>query len=362
MGKIRFGIIGGGWRAEFYTRIAEACPERFEVAGAVVRDEAKAASFADTWNVRVYGTLDALLQKETPDFMVVSVPWAACPALLVQLAERDVPALSETPPAPDLAGLLELHAELAKRGAHVQVAEQYPLQPLHAARQALVDSGRLSRVSQVQLSVAHGYHGMALLRRWLGVGFETAAIRAFVHESPIVKGPGRGGPPEAEQIAVSKQTIATLQFESGRLGIFDFTGDQYFSWIRSPRVLIRGERGEIVNDTIAYLLDYLTPVELPLLRRNAGENGNLEGHYLKGIMAGEQWVYTNPLAPARLTDDELAVASCLLRMDEYIRTGRSYYSLAEASQDHYLSLLIQQAAQSGETVRSEPQPWAQAGQ
>lgn len=358
MDKIRFGIIGGGWRANFYLTIAMASPERFEVAGVVVRDEAKASAFAAEWHVPVYGTLDELITNGSPSFVVVSVPWAACPGILKQLAERGVPALSETPPAPDLAGLTQLHAELTQLGARVQVAEQYPLQPLHAARQACIDTGRLGRVSQVQVSVAHGYHGLALMRRWLGIGFESAEIRAFAYESPIVKGPGRAGAPEAEETAVSKQTIATLRFENGQLGIFDFTGDQYFSWIRSNRVLIRGDRGEIVNDTMTYLQDYLTPIELPLIRKNAGENGNLEGYYLKGIVAGEQWVYTNPLAPARLTDDEIAVASCLLRMEEYLRTGQSYYSLADASQDHYLNLLIQQAVASGEPVVSVRQPWA----
>ena len=37
---IEFGIIGGGWRSEFYLRIARALPERFHVDGMLVRDPA----------------------------------------------------------------------------------------------------------------------------------------------------------------------------------------------------------------------------------------------------------------------------------------------------------------------------------
>lgn len=45
-------------------------------------------------------------------------------------------------------------------------------------------------------------------------------------------------------------------------------------------------------------------------------------------------------------------------MDEYVRTGKDVYSLAEASQDHYLNLLYQQAAKEGRPIAAERQPWA----
>lgn len=38
MKKVVFGIVGGGWRTEFYLKIAMALPERFEICGLVVRD------------------------------------------------------------------------------------------------------------------------------------------------------------------------------------------------------------------------------------------------------------------------------------------------------------------------------------
>ncbi len=37
--KIVYGLIGSGWRAEFYLRIAKALPEAFEVCGVVSRSE-----------------------------------------------------------------------------------------------------------------------------------------------------------------------------------------------------------------------------------------------------------------------------------------------------------------------------------
>lgn len=55
--------------------------------------------------------------------------------------------------------------------------------------------------------------------------------------------------------------IAKLEFD-GRLGVYDFTDDQYFSWIRANRVLARGERGKIHDSTVRYLADATSPLAL----------------------------------------------------------------------------------------------------
>jgi len=351
-----YGIVGGGWRTQFYLRAAHALPERFRVGGVMVRNGNKGRVLEQEWGVQTYRTLEELLELPGLDFVVVAVPWPVTPTMLRRLAYHDMPALSETPPAPDLTGLLDLHV-LTERGAKIQVAEQYQFQPLHAARLHLAKSGLLGTVTQAQVSAAHGYHGISLVRGLLDAEFEGATIWAREFTSPIVASPGRGGPPSEEGISSSRQTIAYLDF-GDKLGVYDFTGDQYFSWIRSPRVLVRGERGEINNTQLSYLRDFQTPVYIDLKRANAGEDGNLEGYYHKGILAGEEWVYRNPFAPARLTDDEIAVATCLDKMAEYVDGGPSFCSLREASQDHFLGLMIAQAVQTGEAVVAARQPWA----
>jgi predicted dehydrogenase len=352
----RFGILGSGWRAEFYLRIAQALPERFCVGGMVVRREDKARLVEKTWGVQTYADLSGLLAAQDLQVVVVSTPWAVTPVMLRELAQSEVPALAETPPAPDLPGLMEVN-RLAEAGARIQVAEQYQFQPLHAARLTLVRSGRLGRVSEAQVSVAHGYHGISLIRKFLGIGFENATITARQFVSPIVAGPDRGGPPPAERVEDSRQTLAWLDF-GDRLGVFDFTGDQYLSWIRSLRLQVRGMKGEISDLACRYLRDFQTPVELTLQRADAGANGNLEGYYHKGFLAGDEWIYQNPFVPARLSDDEVAVATCLEKMAEYVAGGPEFYGLAEASQDHYLALLIDEAARTGRTITTSNQPWA----
>lgn len=347
-------MIGGAWRAEFFLRIAQAMPDRFRVTGCFSRTEATRAKMAKEWQVPVFENVEALI-KTKPDFVVLSVPRAVCADLILELAAQDIPVLAETPPAAEIKDLQQLWQNVPK-GARVQIAEQYPFQPLHAARLAFVASGKLGTVSQAQVSAAHGYHGVVLIRKFLGVRFEPAIIEAYEFLSPITAGRGREPGPKEEKIVDSGQVIARLQF-GNKLGVYDFTGDQYFSWIRSQRLLVRGEKGEINNLDVSYLADFKTPIYVQFERRDAGQHGNLEGYHHKGYLAGEQWLYRNPFIPARLADDEIAVASCLESMSHYLETGYDFYSLAEACHDHYLGCLIDEAVKTGKQVETTPQPW-----
>jgi hypothetical protein len=351
-----FVLIGAGWRADFYLRIAAALPERFRITGALVRDEAKGKTFERQWHVPTFRNLEALLKATSPDFAVISTPWAMTPVFIKILANLDMPALAETPPAPDLAGLKKL-LPIIKGNAKVQVAEQYLFQPLHAARLELVKIGKLGTISQAQVSVAHGYHGISIMRAMLGVRFENASITAKSFTSKLVEGSDRSGPPKKEKIIDSNQVIAHFDF-GDKLGVYDFTGDQYFSWIRAPRLLVRGERGELNDTNVCYLKDFKTPVTLELIRRDAGQGGNLEGYFHQGITAGDTWLYRNPFAPARLSDEEIAIATCLEKMAAYAKGGKSFYSLAEAAQDHYLSIMMDEALETRTTIRTKTQAWA----
>lgn len=116
-----------------------------------------------------------------------------------------------------------------------------------------------------------------------------------------------------------------------KLGVLDFTGDQYFSWIREKRILVRGERGEIVNDEVSWLQSFDSPVYDKLRRIDTGHSGNLEGFHHKGIMGCGEWLYVNPHAPARLSDDEIAVAETLARMGDYVRGGPSFTAWLKAA-------------------------------
>lgn len=355
--RIRFGLIGAGGRSDFFLRIARRMPKHFEVVCIQVRDPVKGQAYADRWQLPVVNSLPELLEREGMEFVLVSVSQPAAAEVIEAVAAADMPVLTETPPGQTVAELERLTA-LTRNGAHIQVAEQYQFQPLHAARIALAHDGRLGDLTQAQVSAAHGYHGISLIRHMLGVGFEDATVHAFGLRSHLLASRRRTSFPVPDGLEESHQILALFEFDTGQSGLFDFTWDQYRSWVRAPRILIRGTRGEIVQDRITWLRDAQTPLSLPLERVDGGQLGNLEGYHHHGIRAGEEWVYRNPTLPARLSDDEIAAADCLLRMAGNVRAGGRFYDLAQGAQDQYLSLLIDEAMRTGEAVRSSRQAWA----
>lgn len=353
--RISFGIVGSGWRSQFFLRIARALPERFDVCGLVSRAEDTGRAIEAAWDVPTFRTVDDLLAHASPRFVVVSVPRDAAPAVIENVARHGVPVLTETPPGTDVEAMLPLH-RLVANGAIIQVAEQYHLSPLLNAQLAIARSGRLGAISQVRVAQCHDYHGISILRRGLGIGFEDAVITASEFRSPLVVGPSREGDPAEEKTVTAIEVTARLEF-GDRLGVYDFAPQQYFSWIRANRLLVRGERGEIHDTEVRFLKDFRTPMRHSIRRVSTGEGGNLEGQFLRGLIAGDEWVYLNEFAPGRMSDDEIAIATCLARMAEHVDGGPSMYSLAEASQDHYLALMVKRAVETGQTVRTQPQVW-----
>ena len=128
--------------------------------------------------------------------------------------------------------------------------------------------------------------------------------------------------------------------------------------MRSNYFLVRGSRGEIVNEHAVYMLDALTPVEIDLKRVTAGAGVDLQGLFLRGVNGGQAgWLYLNPFMPARLYDDEIAVAECMRRMAEYVQGGSGFYGIGDVLTDVYYAHLTQKALDTGEAVRAEKKIW-----
>lgn len=348
------GVIGASWRAQYYLRAARELPQHFAVTRVLVRSNESAERVSTDWGVPATTSMSNFLAAGPYDYVVVSVPPDVVSDVTRTVIDAGFPVLSETPPAPSVDELFELYRAVGT--APIQVAEQYQFQAHHAARLALVADGTIGEVNGVRVSAAHGYHGVSLVRFALGVGFDAVTVTAQQLTDPVVSARGRDAWNEVATQYDSGRTLALLRFGS-KSAIYDFNFEQYFSPIRSRHIDIYGTTGEINDDQVSYLTSPGHASHSTLNRESTGVNGDLEGFFLRRVALGEKVLFENRFIQARLNDDELAVAEIMHRMTRYVRGGAPFYGLADASQDQYLSLLINRAAETGEALATRDTPW-----
>lgn len=333
---IKYGIIGAGWRSEFYLKIAALLPDTFKVSGIYIRNPENQKEFASKYSVTICSTLEDLLKTDF-DFIVSCVNKAGICDTVRELCNKDIPVLTETPIGTSISEIDDFLREI-KPDWRVQVAEQFHFQPRNQAIKTIIDSGILGEITQVQLSCCHDYHAASLIRFFLGTGDEMPEISSFTLPDTITRYNSRGGLLNEPQTVISEEKFVVLRFKD-KTALYDFNYEQYFSDIRRSRILIRGTNGEILNNECTYLKTSL-PHSFTLRRNSYGANESLDGFTLVNITAEGKVVYENPFKGARLSDEEIAIATCLLNMKKYLDTRIPFYSLEEAALDSKIFLSV----------------------
>lgn len=356
--KLRFVIVGSGYRALFYVRIARALPERFSLLAMVCRTPEKAERIAREQGI--FTTCDeARAAAMNPDFAVVAVSKASICDVTLHWARMGIPVLCETPAALEFDGLVKLW-EAAEAGAKIQVAEQYALRAPHSARIHALGMGYLGDPYSVSLSVAHDYHGVSLMRRYLGLGIGPMEVCARKYFFPVMETDSRSGPVTDGRVEQADRVRADFSFEGGKAGFYDFCKVQYHTFIRASRVAVQGVKGELDGDVLRYMEcengQFLPRSEafIPVFGTGGADGGNPDE-----ILLGGQVMYRNPFPGSGLNEDETAIARMLTGMEAYLDGGDEVYPLAEALEDAYGLILMKRAMeQPGCAVKAGRRPWA----
>lgn len=366
---IRFGVVGSGWRAEFFVRVARLLPDRFRCVGVVTRTAERGAQVEAAWGVPTVRTVEELVTGDLPgagagvdrpELVVTATPWPVTPDVVREVVDAAVPVLAETPPAPDVAGLRALWADVGATGL-VQVAEHSPSMPAHRARRAVVESGAIGEPTSVQISSTHLYHAVGLGRYLLGAGRGPVTVHAHGFTAPLIDPVGRDGWTGATEPAPVRAVLATLDLGDGRSILYDFTDNQWYNPLRTNRVVVRGSLGEIVDDTVTRRVDERTVLTSTIVRRQSGIEQNLDGFDLEHLSLDGRVLHRNPFVGARLADDDLAVADLLAGTGAWLRgDGPAPYPLADGCQDHLLGLAIEESARTGGPVTTTAEPWSDA--
>ena len=121
MKPLSFVIVGSGWRAMFYVRIALRYPQCFKLCYLLCRTPEKAERIHREYGIPV--TTEARLCEDArPDFVVVAVDRSSKLEVTKRWLGKGFAVLSETPAALTVDELEELWA-LRQNGARLQIAE-----------------------------------------------------------------------------------------------------------------------------------------------------------------------------------------------------------------------------------------------
>lgn len=353
MHPLSFIIVGSGFRSLFFARIAKRYPDLFHLNYLLCRTEEKAERLAREQRIPTT-TSKELCRKSKPDFVVVAVGRGDVCPVAKEWIEMGFPVLLETPAGETVQELKELWELNQKKGARIQVAEQYHRYPVMAMGLQAVQQGKLGDPYAVALSVAHDYHGASLIRSMLHMtGFESMVLRGSRYTFPVTQTDSRYGPITDGSVKEQDRDHVTIEFASGKVAFYDFANIQYRSMIRSRHVNVRGRDGEWNDTILRYVGEDHLPVEEKLIPYLDPKYQVLETNEIKMICS--QW---NPSLTLDAVQDEYAIATMMFDMREYLENGTEGYCLADSLEDAYIFTLIHQAAAShGETVVSKKMPW-----
>ncbi len=206
---INFAVIGGGWRSEFYIRIANALPHLFKIGGIYLRNEQKQKEFKQKYNIPIFDNLDKLLET-SPEFIVSCVSKDNILDEIELLCSKGFSVLSETP-AGNSAGQIEAFKNNLNPTWRIQVAEQFHLQPRNQAIKSIIESRILGDVHQVQLSCCHDYHAISLIRFFLGINNQIPIVNTLSLNDKVMRYNSRNGKLTPTEI-LSEQKLAVLNY------------------------------------------------------------------------------------------------------------------------------------------------------
>ena len=348
---LSYVIVGSGYRSEYFARVAKNYPELFR-ALYLCRSEEKAALMKTRTGVEAT-TSPAACEAFRPDFAVIAVDRDHLADVAEEWITRGYPVVTETPVGSTSEKLARLW-QLSGAGAKIVCCEQYHRYPILAAGLAALESGKIGTPSSLYISMLHDYHGASLIRRALRIRpGEPFVIHGTSLSSPVAATDSRQGACWDGHETAVERTIAHIAFAGGQEAVYDFSSVQYRSFLRSRHFTVRGNRGEWSDTQLLYLDQANEPRREALLPDLPQAYRCLDSQALRDRRRN----WTAELAPDTV-QDEFAIASILLDMGGYLAGGLSPYPLAEALEDAYFWLLLQEAARHPwQAVRSQEMPW-----
>jgi len=363
---IRVAIVGTARRASYlYGPLLKGLEGEVELVSVWGRSKDSARGLGERLGVPWYTDLERLTRETAPQIGIVCVAYGANGEVGLMAVEQGLHVLLETPIAHKLAEADAIIAAADQRGLMIEVAEQFHRRPLEQIKLKLIESGLFGAVhSSFNDFAGHGYHGVSVMRSYLGFDARptqvVGAVREFELAAHWSRLAGTRGPRS------ETQEHGIIEFEGGQLGIFQWTSVGYDSalrWWRSSRFLAEKGMGITVGVGLE-VQEWLTllaaggeaPRFVTLERRWERNDGGafvaMVAHTGDPDLPIVQW--ENPFRPVeqghgvQWHDDEIGVAGCLMSLVDAVWEGnKPTYGAWQARLDQEIILAIRQSSLEG---------------
>ncbi len=343
-------IVGSGYRSEYYGRIAAKYPCLFRALFLCRSIEKAELVRAHTGIPATTVPSEAL--AFSPDFVVVAVDRASIADVTEEWVLKGFPVVAETPVGASVEDLEKIRDLKETKNAKIVCCEQYYRHPLLSAGLAAVADGLIGRPVSGYLSLVHDYHAASILRKMLLTDGEGYTLRGERNVTPVVETDSRYGAFYDGRTGEEVRDTVRITYDSGKTAIYDFAPTQYRTYIRSRHLTVRGERGEWSDRMLYYLDDHNIPQKQLLMPVIPERYHMLDTQALRDIRRTWQ-----PELQTDTEQDEFAIATMLLDMEDYLAGGPSPYPLEDALDDALFWLLIQDAVNSpGHEIHSPRTP------
>lgn len=360
---IRVAIIGTAKRSMLlYGPMLKALPGDVKLVSIWGRSGASAKQLGEHLGVPWYTDLDKLIKDTDPQVGIVCVAYHANGEVGKMAVEHGLHVLLETPIAHKLSEADSIIRTARQGGIKVEVAEQFHRRPMEQLKLTLIASGLFGRVYTAFNDFAgHGYHGVSVLRSYLGFDAKPVQVVAATQHNQLVSHwsrlEGKYGPRQ------ETQEHGMIAFEDGRLGIYHWTDVGYDSalrWWRSSRFYAEKGMGISIGVGID-IHDQLTLLSpdghAPHFITITREYERVDGGALVALVAhtGDPDLpvlrWENPFRPAVMGrsiqwhDDEIGVASCLMSLVNAVRNNSApTYGAEQARLDQEIVLALYRSA------------------
>jgi predicted dehydrogenase len=303
------------------------------------------------FGVEMYPSLDAVLNDRTIDVLIVCIGWTENGDLYKQLGDYHGSLILETPLGTDLAEAEVVAGVLENRSRPTLIAEQYHLRPLEVLKRDLIRKGVFGDVLYAfNDGVGHEYHGVSLIRSYLG--FQRRFVRAasITREFPCYDHAEHSGRFSKGELVEH----ALLEFEQGALAAYHWSWLSYTSSIRSRRAAgFHGSRGAAWGDEwVVYENDLQKAQIITVERRTRVVNGleiPVEFVAWLGDTILGRWV--NPVSDLALDEERAVAAALILNVVQASKMNSDkLYSPAQALEDHRVVDAMRRAAQTNSWV------------